>query len=482
MALALKKGTKGAYKAIVNPTKGTILDVIEAISLKAFELAKENKEKNIIKIFQECQKKGQKALDETKEKLPALKKAGVVDAGGLGFLKIFEAWLETLKGQVFIEQEKFQTSLETESNKSEKLSSQYEIIFRIKKDKKLDLEKLKKEISQVGESIDFLETDNEVKFHIHSNTPQEIKEKIKNFEIIEWKQEDIVIEKPKTKDKKPFGLVVGESSDLPREFLEKNNITEVPFSVRLPDGQVIKKEEVFPKIKEAIEKKKPLPITSAPSFKDYLNCYQKALQEFEEILVITISSKLSGAYSSARIARSMLEDKKRVTVFDSYCAETGEGLVIWEIQELISQGKNKNEILEYLTEFCPKVKLIGALEDLSFLARSGRFYLPKKIAKLISFLSKIGIWCLFFIKEGKVRFYGIRIGKDLVKILIDELEKFSKQKPIKVAIAYGENLKEALKLKQKLEEKNNVKVLFLSQVSAVVAVHTGPKVLIVSFA
>jgi fatty acid-binding protein DegV len=115
------------------------------------------------------------------------------------------------------------------------------------------------------------------------------------------------------------------------------------------------------------------------------------------------------------------------------------------------------------------------------LARSGRAHLPRHGTGIISFFSKIGIWFLFSVRQGKVRFFKARFGKDLAKILAEEMEKERKNRNLRAAIAYGDNLTEALELKRGLEEKKKIKISFLSQVSPVVGVYTGPDVLIVGF-
>jgi acyl-phosphate glycerol 3-phosphate acyltransferase len=97
LALAMKRGIKAANLSIAEPVEGTILDVIKAAGERVYEVAKFQKEKNIIKILEEAQKVSQVALQETKEKLEVLKKNDVVDAGALGFVKILEAWIENLK-------------------------------------------------------------------------------------------------------------------------------------------------------------------------------------------------------------------------------------------------------------------------------------------------------------------------------------------------------------------------------------------------
>lgn len=484
-AAAMRKGTKAAFRSILNPTQGTILDVMVAAGRKAYEMAKQKRETNLIKILEEAQQASQKALLETKEKLDVLKQNDVVDAGALGFVKILEAWLESLKGitptaepsQVLVEK------LPAEIEK--KLEYRYDLVFSIKKsEKEINLENFKKEFSYLADSIDLVEIEDKIKFHLHTNSPEKIKEKIKDFEILEWRVEDMAVQVRKIVKKKPLGLIVGESADLPREFLEKNQIIEVPFFAKFPDGEILKKENLFMKIREAVKDNRPLPTTSAPHFQEFLSSYQKALEVYDEALALTISSKLSGAYSSARIARSMLENKQRLMVFDCFTAEVGEGLAAMKAQELISQGKNKAEIIEFLKDFCPRIKLIGGLKDFKHIARSGRLPLTKISAGMLSFFSKIGICFLFGVFRGKVRFLGVRFGRDLVKILVQEISREIKKtgaKEIKLALAYGDNLEEALELKNRLEKKEKIKILFLSQVSSVVGVYTGPEVLIVGF-
>ena len=428
--------------------------------------------------MEESQKAGKLALDLTKEKLEVFKQNNVVDAGGLGFLKILEAWLESLK-QIIPSTESNERPGTAELKSEERLEYQYDVVFQIRKIKTAELEKLKEELGLLGNSIDILESEDRIKIHIHGNFPEKIKEKIVNFGISEWKVEDMAEQIRKISEKKPLGLVVEEVADLPKEFLEKNGIIEIPFLTRFPDGEIVAKENLFKKLEEGVKTGRPLPTASAPSFKDFLLVYQRALDRFEEIIVITLSSKLSGAYSSARIARSMVKEKKRISVFDCFSAEAGEGLAVFKIQELISQGKEKQEILEILKSFCPQIKVFGGLKNFTYLARSGRFYLPEILAKIISFFSKIGVWFLFGIKEGKVRFFGIRFGKDLVRILIKEVEKNQKGKDVNTAIVYGKDPKEALRLKKELEKRKNSRILFLSQVSPAVGVYTGPQVLIV---
>jgi len=513
LALAMKRGIKAAKESIAEPVEGTILDVIKAAGETAFNTAKVKKEKNIIKVLEEAYKVSEVALRETKEKLQVLKENNVVDAGALGFLKILEAWIENLKG---IEPaSKAEVAFPVFSSETaEELKFRYEIVFSFKKREGTEIAKIREELSSLGDSLEIIESNNIVKIHIHTNQPEDVRQRFEGFPEFKSRVEELscssspfaaarAIEdmgaKPRQglglmgdepedssslKPRRPLGLIVDEVADLPKEILEKYRITEVPFTTRFPDGEIVKsREEIYPKMKEALKLGKPLPTTSAPTFKDFFSTYQRALENFEKILVITVSSKLSGTYSSARIARSIFKKPKKldVYVFDCNTAEVAEGLIAARAGELISRGKGTEEIVEYLKVFCPKVTLVACVNDFRYVVRGGRVRLPKIFIGPLSFIQRMGIRFLVGLKAGKVKFFGATLGKDVARILSEEIQKQRKGKKIRVAIAHADAKRVAEKLKSDLEKKPGTEVLFVSPVSPVVGTHTGPGAVLAAF-
>lgn len=95
---AMDAGVKGAYQAVMNPTEGTILSVMRAASECAAQLVEIDPEGDFETLFVAAITAADAALDKTPEQLPKLKEAGVVDAGGYGFLGILNAMNEVLKG------------------------------------------------------------------------------------------------------------------------------------------------------------------------------------------------------------------------------------------------------------------------------------------------------------------------------------------------------------------------------------------------
>lgn len=482
LALAMKKGVKAARDSVVEPVEGTILDVIKTAGYQFFESVKRKKEKNIIKLLEEAYKKSLLVLKETKEKLPVLKENDVVDAGALGFVKILEAWLESLKGVAQINKKESVFSA-VQPKAKEELEYRYEVVSIFRKTSNLNLETFKKELTSLGDSLEVLETESRIKIHIHTNQPELLQEKLKNLPEAELRIEDMQFNGEKIK-KEPLGLVVDEVADLPQEFLEKNRIIEVPFTTRFSTGEVFSaKEEIYEKMEEALKAGRSLPTTSAPTFQDFIFAFEKALERFEKILVITISSKLSGSYSSARIARSTYQKptKLNIHVFDCNTAEVAEGLVVLKANELISQGKKIEEILEVLKNFCPQVNLIACFADFRYVVKGGRLKLPALLVKPFSFFQKIGLRFLVGLRNGRVKFFRAAWGKEVAEILAKEIDRQRQGRKIKIAIAHADNQVAAEKLKSFLQEKPGIEVAFVSAVSSVVATHTGPGLLVAAF-
>jgi uncharacterized protein len=467
LSFAMRSGIRASRNAVVKPIEGTVLDVIAAAGNKAFEVARQKDKnnpkakKNIISVLEEAHLAAQLALKETPEKLAVLKQNDVVDAGGFGFVKILEAWIENLKGQSPAPKIEAESPI-LQSGAEENLQFRYEVVMSFKKSPETTVEKIQADLSPIGDSLEVIEMEDCIKLHIHTNEPQAVVDKYKDFPEFEQQTEDMSGQTP-SQPRKPLGLVVGQTADLPKEFLEQNGIEEVQFKV----GQ----------------DKKGRQFTSAPSFKEYLSVYKRTFEKFEKFLVITISSKLSGTYSSARIARSIYKkpDKLNIYVFDCFLAEVGEGLVGHYAQNLIDQGKTLEEVVEDLKVFCPKISLFGCVDNLKYLVSGGRLHLPEFLVWPASFMQKIGVRLLIGMKKGSVKVLGVNLGNDSVKILADKIDEERKGQNVVVALAHCDNEKKIKELEAELQKRNGIKILFISPTSPVMTAHLGSGALIVAF-
>lgn len=286
-----------------------------------------------------------------------------------------------------------------------------------------------------------------------------------------------------------IGLVVDEGTDLPREIIKKHNISVVPFKIDWPEGEDLPGENIYQKMKEGERKgMKTFVKTSQPSPKDFLEVFKKQLGKFENILCITITSKLSGTYNSAFQAKNFLEEKlqKRISLIDSLNASAGEGLLVVKAIRLIQQGIKIGEIVEELKEAVPKIHLIGMLEDPKWLEASGRLLHP--FAVWVRQMQRVGIRPLLGVKKGKIRPIGIKTGvQNMSTALFKEFEAKTltlkkRGENIKVAITHADNFKEAEALKEMVEGKmKNVEIIFFNLISSVLGGIVGPGTLVLAW-
>ncbi len=172
-AAALQEGVDAAYKAVMKPAEGTILTVSRLAAAKAAEAAQEN---NHIEFVQEAAiAEAKVALANTTNQNPVLKKAGVVDAGGKGWLVAPEAMLSSLHGEGVIVPEGVSAEVKEAANfddfDTEDITFTYCTEFIIQRENDLDPEKLRDFLSSLGDSLVLVDDEEIIKVHVHTNDP-----------------------------------------------------------------------------------------------------------------------------------------------------------------------------------------------------------------------------------------------------------------------------------------------------------------------
>ena len=174
IAFSFSRAVKKAYKAILHPAEGTILTVVREAAEAAVEAAK--KTSDLAYFLDEMVKTARISVERTPELLPKLKEAGVVDAGGLGFLYFLEGMLYLVKGitidDATIDEENATTNMPDEASVRQ-LSNRYCTEF-ILKGSQISEDVLKKDLSMKGDSIVVVGDSRLARVHIHTSQPQEV--------------------------------------------------------------------------------------------------------------------------------------------------------------------------------------------------------------------------------------------------------------------------------------------------------------------
>ena len=172
-ANALQEGVDAAYKAVMKPAEGTILTVARLAAAKALSAAEENSYFEF--VHEAALEEAKIALANTVNQNPVLKKAGVVDAGGKGFLVILQGMLDSLRGEPMPQVEEESAPADKAdfvAMAAEDITFAFDTVFIVRKHtEEVDLEPFRTYLNSIGDSLVIGEDDTAFKVHVHTNTP-----------------------------------------------------------------------------------------------------------------------------------------------------------------------------------------------------------------------------------------------------------------------------------------------------------------------
>ena len=276
-----------------------------------------------------------------------------------------------------------------------------------------------------------------------------------------------------------YRIIADSSCDLTDEMKREMNVDIVPLILRLGDREYVDNQNLDVKqyVKD-MNSHPEAPKTSCPSPMDFISKYKGD----GSIFVVTLSSKLSGTYQSAVIAKDMfLEEieQKFIYVFDSVSASAGETLICRKIYELVESGLKEVEIVERVTKYISGMKTFFLLESLEHLAKAGR--LNPIIAKIATFLEIKPI--MGGTEEGtielveKVRGYKRAFVK-FIETIGREGTKFEEKV---LAIAHCNCPERAENLKKEIEKKYNFKEIVIVEMSGLSSTYADDGGLVIAF-
>lgn len=197
-------------------------------------------------------------------------------------------------------------------------------------------------------------------------------------------------------------IIVDSTADL-RPGLE-SLIPQVPLNIRFGeteyiDGVTMSRSQFYEQLAVCSE----LPATSQPSPDTFAQAYRKAVDAGEQVVIVTISSRLSGTYQSANIAAMDFEDQ--VFVVDSENATIGAGILAERGRQLAQQGMSAGDIAAQLNREKQDLRLFATLDTLEYLKRGGR------ISKTVAFAGGVlNLKPVITIKDGQVALVGTARG------------------------------------------------------------------------
>lgn len=243
-------------------------------------------------------------------------------------------------------------------------------------------------------------------------------------------------------------IIADSSSNLTPAYVNEENITLsiAPLTILVGEESFRDDGSVTPeRFMEVIRTTKAKTKSSCPSPADYL----REMKDADYYILITISSKLSGSYNSANVARMNCDFTDRVFVIDSMLTAGSMELLIDEAVRLIKEGKSFEEIQKELNAYRDQMKLVFCLSHYDTLIRNGRMNMI-----IGTIIQKLRIKAVCIGQEGEIKVKNKVRTKDAVteKMLEEMKENRDSSFDKKIVISHTCNLEGAMQLKEKIQE------------------------------
>jgi len=270
-------------------------------------------------------------------------------------------------------------------------------------------------------------------------------------------------------------IVTDSVADIPSEVVNELGISIIPVLVRFGeetyhDGIDITTDQFY----EKLVKSKVMPTTSVPSMDMFARTYAGLAEETDEILVIMLSSKLSGLYNEAVQSANLANSKCRIEIVDSGCAVMAQGLVVIKAARAAKDGASLDELLDLIRTNLPRSEMQAAFDTLEYLQRGGRI---GRAQALLGSMLKINP--LVTLKDGVVEPAGRTRSRTKA---IDRLYKFAESYSYieELAVEGAACPDDVDYLVKRLGAIFPAERIYRSRTTPVIGTHTGPGLILVA--
>ncbi len=266
-------------------------------------------------------------------------------------------------------------------------------------------------------------------------------------------------------------IIVDSSCDLTPADCKSKNIQVIPLSVTLEDGTVfqddgsIEAEHFYAHLKTC----KKLPTTSQPSPELFAQAYEQAKEAGDDVVVITLSSGLSGTHQSACIAAEIADYAEHIYLVDSKTVSLALGGLTLHAATLRDQGLSAEEIANELERLKNHIHLFAMVNDLNNLRKGGRLHAAAAIAG-----GMLGVKPILTVRDGKVSLVGKARGLPGAYVaLFKHMEDFGgASHHLAFYAAYTDRLQQLEPIQRYLEQNNYPKPM-TSRIGPVIGTHIG---------
>ena len=467
---SMENASKNAYQSIEKPVEGTMITLMRLWH----EVLRDIKDKatDFVSLLSKAFDQMKKELENTKELLPILKENKVVDAGAKGFYHFLDGFIRGFKGEdIEIDiKDTIETHLHVDHFEETQTRFCTEVLIE---GNDMNLDAIKSLLHPQGDSLVVAGHKGLARVHIHTDDPAKVFELIEPVgQIIDQKVDDMKKQFEVANHRKhKIALVTDSIADLPDHFAEDNQIHVLNLSLLINQVTYFDKLTIQnSRFYQLMNDLKEYPKSSQPNPKTIENLYSFLTTYYDEIIVITVSSKMSGTYQVFSKGKQAFPNHK-ITVIDSLQNSVAEGMLVKKAMSYIEQGHDYETIIEKIEKDKKLTKILVSVKTLKYMIRSGRL---KKTTGLVG--KMINLKPIISIDAegmGIIEAKAFSLGKS-DQLIFDHIKQVHETAGIEAYALVQVNAMERIDHYVKtLESITGLKPDYISEISTIVAMNAG---------
>ena len=479
LAQISKSAAQSAWSAMSNPVPGTLPTVLEDF---ADELARltSNGVDDIRALFQRGLHRARVSLAATPEKLAVLREAGVVDAGGQGFVDLLEGiWRYMRSGRVptmapaASAQQPQSAAHHGEAPEAHRYCTECLVAGDA-----LDVTEMRQQLEGLdASSLVVAGGARRARVHIHTDAPGEVFRICGQFgEIRQQKAEDMTRQHGLMNQHGRLAVVTDSAADLPADEVERLGIHIVPVRLNFGEEEFLDKLTITPpEFYQRLSDSSTAPKTSQPPPGDFRRQFDLLTSHGLDVLALQISGAVSGTLQAAEAAAGQFGDA--IEVFDTLNGATGQGLMVLWAAEAAARGWKRSDIVAHLEQQRDKFQTLCLVRDLSWGVRGGRI---KPWMEVVSRRLRLNL-VLANTAEGRLGPCGVLPGRRnaVQRFARFVLRKMDPEQTYRVVISHTDALPDAQDLRDRLLGGHpRVEACWLEDASPAIGCHAGPGALL----
>ena len=465
-------GRNLAYRAVPNPRQGTMISLFDTLATSLKRTPPEETGKWVDSVIHDMEE----TVRNTREQLPELKKAGVVDAGALGMLVFLDPLLNTLAGRA-VRPSLFTDDLKDSFNVSESWQDRnyqgycFDVMLKIDHEE----QEVVKHIMDVGESVVATPHGECLKVHLHATDRERVKQDLTSIgAILSWAEDDLAEQTfrfSEPRKNQAIHILTDAAGSITRDQAQSLGITLLNSYIAA-GNRFLPETYVDPSQLFAAMKAGTKVSTGQASVVERQECYNNVMRIHDRILYLCVGSFYTGNFSVATQWKAENDPQERMTILDTGVASGKLGLVARAAAELSLTVSDPMEVIAFARSAIQKVQEYIFLDTLQFLAAGGRM---SKTGAFFGDILRIKPIISPF-PDGARKIGVVRSTRDQVKFAFRHLEQdIPKDQKVTLLLEYTDN-KEWLEgeIKPEIERRFPLVRVILQSLSLTSAAHMGP--------